>query len=59
MQSKKHLGPKTTDEYAQVLYSALRDGDAPGLKTIAVIQHSDDGLVIAIRDRLMRASKGR
>jgi L-threonylcarbamoyladenylate synthase len=51
--------PQTTDEYARVLYSALRDGDAQGLKTIAVIQPSGDGLAIAIRDRLMRASKGR
>ncbi len=51
--------PANTDEYARVLYSALRDGDARGLKTIAIIQPSGDGLAIAIRDRLMRASKGR
>ena len=51
--------PQTTEEFARVLYSALRDGDAKGLKTIAVIQPSGDGLAIAIRDRLMRASKGR
>jgi L-threonylcarbamoyladenylate synthase len=51
--------PQTTDEYARVLYSALRDGDAQGLETIAIIQPSGDGLAIAIRDRLMRASKGR
>jgi L-threonylcarbamoyladenylate synthase len=51
--------PQTTDEYARVLYSALRDGDAQGLKTISVMQPSGDGLAIAIRDRLMRASKGR
>jgi L-threonylcarbamoyladenylate synthase len=51
--------PANTDEFARTLYSALRDGDAQGLKTIAVIQPSGDGLAIAIRDRLMRASKGR
>jgi L-threonylcarbamoyladenylate synthase len=51
--------PANTDEYARTLYSALRDGDAQGLETIAVIQPSGDGLAIAIRDRLMRASKGR
>jgi L-threonylcarbamoyladenylate synthase len=51
--------PQTTEEFARVLYSALRDGDAQGFKTIAVIQPSGDGLAIAIRDRLMRASKGR
>jgi len=51
--------PASTDEYARALYSALRDGDAQGLTTIAIIQPSGDGLAIAIRDRLMRASKGR
>jgi len=51
--------PANTDEYARTLYSALRDGDAQGLETIAVIQPSGDGLAIAIRDRLLRASKGR
>jgi L-threonylcarbamoyladenylate synthase len=51
--------PVNTDEYARTLYSALRDGDAQALATIAIIQPSGDGLAIAIRDRLMRASKGR
>ena len=51
--------PANTDEYARTLYSALRDGDAQGLTTIAIIQPSGDGLAIAIRDRLMRASRGR
>jgi L-threonylcarbamoyladenylate synthase len=51
--------PANTDEYARTLYSALRDGDAQGLETIAIIQPGGDGLAIAIRDRLMRASKGR
>jgi L-threonylcarbamoyladenylate synthase len=51
--------PANTDEYARTLYSALRDGDTQGLATIAIIQPSGDGLAIAIRDRLMRASKGR
>jgi len=51
--------PANTDDYARTLYSALRDGDAQGLETIAIIQPSGDGLAIAIRDRLMRASKGR
>ena len=51
--------PRTTEEFAHILYAALRDGDAQGLKTIAIIQPSGEGLAIAIRDRLMRASKGR
>ena len=48
--------PANTDEYARTLYSALRAGDAQGLSTIAIIQPSEDGLAIAIRDRLKRAS---
>jgi len=51
--------PNSIDEYARVLYTALRDGDTQGLATIVVIQPSGVGLAIAIRDRLMRASKGR
>jgi L-threonylcarbamoyladenylate synthase len=51
--------PANTDEYARTLYSALRDGDKQGLATVAIIQPSGDGLAIAIRDRLMRASRGR
>jgi L-threonylcarbamoyladenylate synthase len=51
--------PANTDEYARTLYSVLRDGDAQGLETIAIIQPGGDGLAIAIRDRLLRASKGR
>jgi L-threonylcarbamoyladenylate synthase len=51
--------PVNTDEYARTLYSALRDGDAQALVTIAIIQPIGDGLAIAIRDRLMRASRGR
>ena len=51
--------PHSVDEYARVFYTALRSGDSQGLSTIVVIQPSGDGLAIAIRDRLMRASKGR
>ncbi len=51
--------PSTTDEYARVLYSALRSADAQGLKRIAVIPPEGDGLATAIRDRLERASRGR
>jgi len=51
--------PASTTEYARTLYSALREADSLGLETIAIIQPSGDGLAIAVRDRLMRASKGR
>ena len=51
--------PKSVEDYARVLYEALRLGDSQGLEKIAVIQPSGDGLAVAIRDRLQRASRGR
>ena len=50
--------PKTRDEFAQVLYSALRDADQQGLDTVVVAQPQGDGIAIAIRDRLKRAAHG-
>ena len=51
--------PTSVEEYARTLYAALRHGDSQGLSTICVIPPSGDGLAIAIRDRLLRASRGR
>ena len=51
--------PVTTEDYARVLYAALRSGDTQNLKRIVVIQPEGDGLALAIRDRLLRASRGR
>ena len=51
--------PKNVEEFARVIYSALRDADKEGLKTVVVQAPLGDGLALAIRDRLMRASKGR
>ncbi len=51
--------PKSHEEFARVLYSALRAADEQGLSEVVVIQPSGAGLAIAIRDRLKRASKGR
>ena len=48
--------PKTDDEFARILYSALRAADDQGLKTVVVAQPAGDGIAIAIRDRLMRAA---
>jgi L-threonylcarbamoyladenylate synthase len=48
--------PTTHEEFARVLYSALRAADEKGLSTIAVAQPSGNGIAIAIRDRLMRAA---
>ena len=51
--------PKNTDEFARDLYAALRKADEMGLTEVVVEQPQGDGLAIAIRDRLERASKGR
>ncbi len=51
--------PKTHEEFARVLYSALRAADEQGLATVVVAQPAGEGIAVAIRDRLKRASKGR
>ena len=48
--------PKTHDEFAQALYASLREADEKGLETVVVQQPVGDGIAIAIRDRLQRAS---
>ena len=51
--------PKNVVEFARDLYAALRKADEIGLAEVVVEQPQGDGLAIAIRDRLERASKGR
>ena len=51
--------PKSVEEFAQVLYSALREGDNQNLDYIFIDQPIGDGLAVAIRDRLSRSAKGR
>jgi L-threonylcarbamoyladenylate synthase len=51
--------PKNVVEFARNLYAALRKADEMGLIEVVVEQPQGDGLAIAIRDRLDRASKGR
>jgi L-threonylcarbamoyladenylate synthase len=50
--------PKNIEEYARVLYGALRAGDQKGLKKIKIIQPRGDGLALAIRDRSGKAASG-
>ena len=51
--------PTSHEEFARILYSALRAADEKGLKSIVVHQPIGDGIAIAIRDRLKRsANKG-
>lgn len=51
--------PKNADEFARDLYTALRKADELGLQEVVVEQPQGEGIAIAIRDRLLRASNGR
>ncbi len=51
--------PRTNEEFAKVLYSALREADERGLGVVVVQQPVGGGIAIAIRDRLSRSEKGR
>ena len=51
--------PKSIEEFAQVLYKSLREGDQQQLEAIYIEQPEGDGLALAIRDRLGRSAKGR
>jgi L-threonylcarbamoyladenylate synthase len=51
--------PESVQEFARVLYSALREGDHQKLDSIYIDQPTGVGLAIAIRDRLSRSAKGR
>ena len=51
--------PSDDEEFARVLYSALRDADGRGLSEVVVVQPIGIGIAVAIRDRLARAANGR
>jgi L-threonylcarbamoyladenylate synthase len=48
--------PQSAEEYARMLYGALREGDKQGLKTIHIEAPTGTGLAVAIRDRINRAA---
>jgi L-threonylcarbamoyladenylate synthase len=48
--------PASIDEYARMLYAALREADALQLTTVWAIPPQGDGLAEAVRDRLSRAA---
>ena len=50
--------PENNEEFARILYSALREADSRGLSEIVVVQPIGNGITIAIRDRLARAARG-
>ena len=51
--------PHNAEEFAHLLYAALRQADAQGLTEVCIAQPTGDGIAVAIRDRLSRAAKGR
>jgi L-threonylcarbamoyladenylate synthase len=48
--------PANLDEYARVLYQSLREADEQSLARVVAWQPTGNGIAIAIRDRLRRAS---
>jgi L-threonylcarbamoyladenylate synthase len=48
--------PKTIEQYAKVLYEALRFGDQKGVKRIIVIPPEGDGIAVGVRDRIFKAA---
>lgn len=48
--------PATNDDYARVLYAALREADALQLTTVLVVLPDDSGVGSAVIDRLRRAA---
>jgi L-threonylcarbamoyladenylate synthase len=47
--------PKDIDEYGKILYSALRFADYRRIKKVYIIPPSENGLGVAINDRLFKA----
>ena len=50
--------PTTTDDYARILYSALREADALGLALVLAVPPGPAGVGAAVIDRLTRAAHG-
>jgi L-threonylcarbamoyladenylate synthase len=51
--------PVNNEDFARVLYAALRSADERLLTRVIVHQPAGDDVSVAIRDRLLRASRGR
>jgi L-threonylcarbamoyladenylate synthase len=49
--------PKDNEEYAQMLYESLRSADSKGLKNVFVVPPHNQGVGVAINDRLVKAAK--
>ncbi len=51
--------PKSTNEFAKLLYRALRLADSKKIERVVVIPPEGDDLAVAIRDRLSRCAKSK
>jgi L-threonylcarbamoyladenylate synthase len=51
--------PKTAEDFARILYSTFRLADQTGLVSMVVSEPKGEGLSVAIRERLLKASQGR
>jgi L-threonylcarbamoyladenylate synthase len=51
--------PENDEQFARDLYAALRKADEIGLNSLVIEQPKGDGIAVAIRDRVIRASRGR
>ena len=49
--------PKDNEEYAQILYESLRSADSKGLKNVFAVPPNNQGVGVAINDRLVKAAK--
>ena len=56
---KRLISPNSVEEFAQELYSAFHIADQMNLRRVVVISPDGDDLALAIRDRLLKASKGK
>ena len=51
--------PTDNEEFARLIYGALREADSQEIDVVVVVQPEGADIAIAIRDRLKRASQGR
>lgn len=51
--------PSNNEDFARLLYGALREADSQEIDVVVVVQPEGADIAIAIRDRLKRASQGR
>jgi len=51
--------PTDNEEFARLIYGALREADSQDIDVVVVVQPEGADIAIAIRDRLKRASQGR